>query len=187
MNPNLNFLNNSMINNYNNINNMMLNLPNDNMNPNVKQQILNLINQNIQMTEQISMNNKMIKSMIENADFENDNNEENKLKDFCRIDFFPGNYGQKINVVFEDNRGSKINMITPLDVKMKDLLSAFHIKLQIFDKYIYKTKNYQLSDYSFIYRALKISLNEEKTLLEFGLNNPTEYITFFRNNVLIGG
>ena len=169
-----------MINNYNNINNMMMNLPNDNMNPSVKQQILNLINQNIQMTEQISMNNKMIKSMIENADFENDNNEENKLNEFYEIDFFPGNYGQKINVVFEDNRGSKINMITPLDVKMKDLLSAFHIKL-------YKAKNYQLSDYSFIYRALKISLNEEKTLLEFGLNNPTEYITFFRNNVLIGG
>ena len=89
----------------------MMNLPNYNMNPSVKQQILNLINQNIQMTEQISMNNKMIKSMIENADFENDNNEENKLKDFCQINFFPGNYGQKINVVFEDNRGSKINMI----------------------------------------------------------------------------
>ena len=90
------------------------------------------------MTEQISMNNKMIKSMIENADFENDNNEENKLNEFYEIDFFPGNYGQKINVVFEDYRGSKIkiNMITPLDVKMKDLLSAFHIKLQIFDKYI---------------------------------------------------
>ena len=32
-----------MINNYNNINNMMMNLPNDNMNPSVKQQILNLI------------------------------------------------------------------------------------------------------------------------------------------------
>ena len=174
MNPNLNFLNNSMINNYNNINNMMMNLPNDNMNPSVKQQILNLINQNIQMTEQISMNNKMIKSMIENIDFENDNNEENKLKDFCRIDFFPGNYGQKINVVFEDNRGSKINMII-LIVKFFELNDVF------------KTKNYQLSDYSFIYRALKISLNEEKTLLEFGLNNPTEYITFFRNNVLIGG
>ena len=187
MNPNLNILNNNMMNNFNNINNMMMNLPNDNMNPHVKQQILNLINQNIQMTEQISMNNKMIKSMIENSDFENDNKEENILNEFYEIDFFSGNNGQKINVVFEDNRGCKINMITPLDVKMKDLLSAFHIKLQIYDKYICKTKNFQLSDYSFIYKAVKIPLNEQKTLFEYGLTNPTEYITFFINNVLIGG
>ena len=187
MNPNLNILNNNMMNNFNNMNNMMMNLPNDNMNPSVKQQILNLINQNIQMTEKISMNNKMIKSMIENSDFENDNKEENMLNGFGEIDFFSGNNGQKINVVFEDNRGYKINMITPLDVKMKDLLSAFHIKLQIYDKFIYKEKNYQLSDYSFLYKAVRIPLNEQKTLFEYGLTNPTEYITFFRNNVLIGG
>ena len=186
MNPNLNILNNNMMNNFNNMNNMMMNLPNDNMNPSVKQQILNLINQNIQMTEKISMNNKMIKSMIENSDFENDNKEENMLNGLGEIDFFPGNNGQKINVVFEGS-GIIINMITPLDVKMKDLLSAFHIKLQIYDKYIYKTKNYQLSDYSFIYRSLRIPSNEQKTLFEYGLTSPTECITFFRTNVLIGG
>ena len=38
------------------------------------------------MTEQISMNNKMLKTMIENSDFGNDNKEkEEPLKDFLDI------------------------------------------------------------------------------------------------------
>ena len=140
MNPNLNNLNPNMMDNFNNINNMMMNLPNGNMNQNVKQQILNLINQNILMTEQISMNNKMLKTMIENSDFGNDNKEkEEPLKDFLDIDFFPGYDGKRVNVIFSDSRGIKMNIITPLTAKVKDLINTFHITLQIYGKYIFKT------------------------------------------------
>ena len=148
MNPNFNNLNhnlinpnmNDMMNNFNNINNMMMNLPNDNMNPDIKQQILNLINQNIQMTELISMNNKMIKAMTENSDFGNNNKEKDvPLKNFLDIDFFPEYDGQRVNVIFSHSKGNKINIITPLKAKVKDLINAFHITLQIYGKYIMKT------------------------------------------------
>ena len=53
MNPNMNIMNN--------LNYMMMNVQNNNMNKTTKEQILDLINQNMQMTEQISINNNMIK------------------------------------------------------------------------------------------------------------------------------
>ena len=149
-----------MINNLNDINNMMM--QNNNINQNTKQQILDLINQNIQMTETINMNNKMIKSMIENSDFKNDKEDKKDIiNDFYEIDFFPGYQGRRINVVFNgQSTGNRINMITPVNVKMKDLINAFYIKNQIlFKKDI--SKNY---DFYFLYNGYRISENEEKTI-----------------------
>jgi hypothetical protein len=81
MNPNMNIMNN--------LNYMMMNVQNNNMNKTTKEQILDLINQNMQMTEQISINNNMIKNMIENSDFENENKEKtNRFKDITEIIFF---------------------------------------------------------------------------------------------------
>ena len=178
MNPNFNNLNhnlinpnmNDMMNNFNNINNMMMNLPNDNMNPNIKQQILNLINQNIQMTELISMNNKMIKEMIENSDFGNNNKEKDvPLKNFLDIDFFPEYDGQRVNAIFSNTKGYKINIITPLKAKVKDLINAFHITLQIYGKYVMKTNILKIKDYTFIWNGSIIPINEQKTLSEYGI------------------
>ena len=56
MNPNMNIMNN--------LNYMMMNVQNNNMNKTTKEQILDLINQNMQMTEQISINNNMIKKTL---------------------------------------------------------------------------------------------------------------------------
>ena len=196
MNPNFNNLNhnlinpnmNDMMNNFNNINNMMMNLPNDNMNPNIKQQILNLINQNIQMTELISMNNKMIKAMIENSDFGNNNKEKDvPLKDFLDIDFFPEYDDHRVNAIFSNTRGYKINIITPLKAKVKDLINAFHITLQIYGKYIMKTNILKIKDYTFIWNGSIININEQKTLSEYGMIQNIINIVFNEKNNIIGG
>ena len=196
MNPNFNNLNhnlinpnmNDMMNNFNNINNMMMNLPNDNMNPNIKQQILNLINQNIQMTELISMNNKMIKAMIENSDFGNNNKEKDvPLKNFLDIDFFPEYDGQRVNAIFSNTKGYKINIITPLKAKVKDLINAFHITLQIYGKYVMKTNILKIKDYTFIWNGSIIPINEQKTLSEYGMIQNVINIVFNEKNNIIGG
>ena len=196
MNPNFNNLNhnlinpnmNDMMNNFNNINNMMMNLPNDNMNPNIKQQILNLINQNIQMTELISMNNKMIKEMIENSDFGNNNKEKDvPLKNFLDIDFFPEYDGQRVNAIFSNTKGYKINIITPLKAKVKDLINAFHITLQIYGKYVMKTNILKIKDYTFIWNGSIIPINEQKTLSEYGMIQNIINIVFNEKNNIIGG
>ena len=196
MNPNFNNLNhnlinpnmNDMMNNFNNINNMMMNLPNDNMNPSVKQQILNLINQNIQMTELISMNNKMIKEMIENSDFGNNNKEKDvPLKNFLDIDFFPEYDGQRVNAIFSNTKGYKINIITPLKAKVKDLINAFHITLQIYGKYVMKTNILKIKDYTFIWNGSIIPINEQKTLSEYGMIQNVINIVFNEKNNIIGG
>ena len=196
MNPNFNNLNhnlinpnmNDMMNNFNNINNMMMNLPNDNMNPNIKQQILNLINQNIQMTELISMNNKMIKEMIENSDFGNNNKEKDvPLKNFLDIDFFPEYDGQRVNAIFSNTKGYKINIITPLKAKVKDLINAFHITLQIYGRYVMKTNILKIKDYTFIWNGSIIPINEQKTLSEYGMIQNVINIVFNEKNNIIGG
>ena len=184
INPNMN----DMMNNFNNINNMMMNLPNDNMNPNIKQQILNLINQNIQMTELISMNNKMIKEMIENSDFGNNNKEKDvPLKNFLDIDFFPEYDGQRVNAIFSNTKGYKINIITPLKAKVKDLINAFHITLQIYGKYVMKTNILKIKDYTFIWNGSIIPINEQKTLSEYGMIQNVINIVFNEKNNIIGG
>ena len=183
MNPNMN----NMINNLNDINNMMM--QNNNINQNTKQQILDLINQNIQMTETINMNNKMIKSMIENSDFKNDKEDKKDIiNDFYEIDFFPRYQGRRINVLFTDQlTGNRINMITPVNIKMKDLINAFYIKNQIYEKYIFKKDISKSYDFYFLYNGYRISENEEKTISECGLVAQTEVIVFAPKNNMIGG
>ena len=78
----------------------------------------------------------MIKNIVENSNFGNENKEEDFWKDFYKIDFFPGNSNNRINIIFKDSTRIAVNVITPLEVKMKDLLKSFHIKLQIYGQYL---------------------------------------------------
>ena len=166
---------NNMMNNMNNLNNMMMS------NQNNKEQILNLINQNIQMANQIVINNNMIKTMIENS------NQQNQFNfDLSNIDLFPGNTGEKINVIFEYDSFTIITVITPLDAKMKDLLKAFYIKFQLYAKS--KNKDIRnLDEYSFIHSARLISLDEQRTLQEFGFVHSFEHVIFKLKQDIIGG
>ena len=107
-------MNNMM--NLNNLDQMMLNQ--DNINSNKNEMIMNLINQNNQMANQIIMNNNMIKSLLDRVNVIDD------LGYKCR----------KINVTFQDSSGITINIVAPIDAKMKELLNVFHIRLQIYGK-----------------------------------------------------
>ena len=177
---------NDMMYNFNGINNMMM--LNNNMNQNDKEQILNLINQNIQMTNQIAINNNLIKNMIENSNFGNDNQQNNKIdEEMGKIDFFPGKKGKKINVIFEWDPTDRINIITPLDITMKELLEGFYIKYQI-KAIIDNKKIYNLDDFIFIHDTRMISsFDENKTLSQIGLKHLHERIIYKFKNVLIGG
>ena len=178
---------NDMVNNFNDINNMMM-FNNNNINQNDKEQLLNLINQNIQMTNQIAINNNLIKNIIENSNFSDDNQKNNKFyKEISKIDFFPGKMGGKINVIFEYGPLNMINIVAPLDATVKELLVGFYIKYQIY-AIINNKKIGNLNDYIFIHSARIISSSDEnKTLFQFGFKNPHECVIFKDKNDLIGG
>ena len=170
------------------MNNMMNNMMMPNLNdtdPN-NNEILDLINQNIQMTDQIAMNNNLIKSKIENSNSGYNNINNDKLEELYGIDFFPLRKGSRINVIFKDSSGITINIVTPSDVTIIELLEAFYIKLQIYGKINNKIIE-PLRNYFFIYRGQKISFNEKKTINEYGLTCNVEQIIFNSNNDIIGG
>ena len=108
-------------------------------------------------------------------------------KDFYKIDFFPGYSDNRINIIFSDTSGVKINMVVPLEVQMKDLLKLFHIKLQIYGQLIIKKYIYKIEEYYFLYKGSIIQLNEQKTISQFGLANTVETIIFNTKNDIIGG
>ena len=166
-----------------NINNMMIL---NKKSQNDKEVILDIVDQNNQLANQIAMNNSMIKNMIENQNFGNNKQSNEFFKKFWEIDFFPGMDGERINIIFEDPRGTKLNMITPLDVKMKELFQLFHIKLQIYGKFA-NIKVFKFNEYYFLYSGYKVPINEQKSVREYGLHNTHERITFNRINELIGG
>ena len=78
-------------------------------------------------------------------------------------------------------------MIAPLEVQMKDLLKFFHINLQIYGQYIIKKNIYKIEEYYFLYKGSIISLNEQKTISQFGLASRVETVIFNTKNDLIGG
>ena len=171
----------------NNMNNGMIHNQNNN-NQNNNELILNLINQNIQLQNQIQAINNKIKSILQNSNnnLGNINQKSNLFDEMVDIDFFPGNEGKKINIIFENGRGGiKINIITPSDATMKELLKVFHIKLQIYGKAANK-KIYKLKDYHYLYKGSIIS-DFKKTIFEYGLVNNVETILFITKNDIIGG
>ena len=179
MNPGMNF----MMNNLNNMNNMII--PNQN-NQNNKEQILNLINYNKNLMNQIEMNNNMIQNMVDNSNYGNNSKNNTFWNEFGEVDFFPAMSGKRINVIFKDATGMVVNMVTPLDAKMKELLELFYIKLQIYGKLMNK-KIYPFYEYNFLYRGSIIPINVQKSIREFGLLQSIETIVFNLKNVVIGG
>ena len=130
------------------------------------------------MANQIAFNENMIKSTM---------SQKTSIYNLTsKIDFFPRYKGKKLNIFFENSSGIKINIITPNDCKMKDLLTIFHIKLQMYGE-DYKIKIFDLFEYYFLYNGYSISLNEEKTISEFGLSSSQEKIIFNLRNTIIGG
>ena len=164
MNNNMGLNNGMMMNNMNLMGLMGNNLEN---NSNDNKLIMDLLNQNIQMSNQLAINNNLMKALLQKKN--NDNNNSNLYDLSGSIDFFPRYKGKKINVIFQSQYGG-INIITPQDCKMKDLLDVFHIKLQMYGK-DHQINIDDLQDYLFIFNGHTISLDEERTINEFGSTN----------------
>ena len=180
MNQDINYFNNMM--NPNNFASMPINQNNNNNlnNLNNNGMIMNLVNQNIQMTHNIGMNNEMIKNILYNMK----NEMEKKL---LNIDFFQGDDRvEKINVLFKGDDGSIINIIAPKNVKMKELLKTFFIKLQISD-IINEKPTKKPKDFFFFFKGSIISYDDQRSASDFGLTDEVNDILFKAKNALVGG
>ena len=171
------------------MNNMMnMNQMNDMQNFK-KDLILKLINQNSTLANLIEKNNSKIKMIVENQildrnDYESFNDEAYYL-DPSKIEFFPNYKCDKISIVFEKTTGLKLTMFVPIYALVKELLMAFYIKLQIV--LLSKSeKIYELKDYYFVYNGLRISLDEKRTISEYGIS-PNSKIVFGDNKDISGG
>ena len=88
------------------------------------------------MTNQIAINNNLIKNMIANSNFGDDSQQNNDGYDKIHdINFFPGKMGEEINIVFKNDSSDIINIVAPLDATVKELLIGFYIKYQLYGKF----------------------------------------------------
>ena len=165
--------------NPNNLARMPIN-QNNNNNLSNNEILMNLINQNNQMVTNIGMNNEMIKNMLNNMK----NTMEKKL---LNIDFFPcDDRVNKMNVLFKGVDGSIINVIAPIDVRIKELFKIFYIKYQI-SAAINERQIKKIKDFLFIYRGSVISLDDKRSVVDLGFTEGVNDVVFKLKNELIGG
>jgi len=166
INFNLNIINNNLnniINCLNNINSLLL-MKIDYYSITINS-IKNFIKQNIQIENQIYLNNNTIKSMI------------NKKLEY--VDYFPGNNNRRINIGFDKPNSLCINIIVPINIKVKDLLLTYANKMEI-------NQNLLGKDIYFLYNGYKLNINEDKDLPSFGLKDGDKIIVV-DSKVKIGG
>ena len=181
INFNLNIINNNLnniINSLNNINNILIKQLDNNYIPIIF--IKNIISQNIQISNQISYNNNIINSTINNPFlFQNKNNiiemnsQNNQIKqreeELKYVDYFPENKNERINIMFRNPNDLIINIVVPIDVKIKDLLLVYSKKMGIKQDLLGKI-------FYFLYNGQRININEEKDLISFGLVDKAKII-----------
>ena len=179
---NMNFMNmNNM--NMNNMNNLMMN--DQNMRNRNVEMIKNLINQNNAMMNQIALNNNMIMELLNNPYFNHNQNDMINIpqeiiprRDRIIIeDHFPGNTNERYNIGFDLPSGRKVNIATPVDIKVKDLLLTFSKVANINERLLG-------NDIIFLYNGYKINVKEEKNIKEFGFFNNVNIIVYDKNNVI---
>ena len=188
INFNLNIINNNLnniINSLNNINNILIKQQDYNYTP--INFIKNIVNQNIQISNQISYNNNIINSTINNPLlFQNKNNTIGQINQIHgilprnkgEVDYFPGNKNERINILFERPDGFRINIVVPIDIKIKDLILAYAKKMGVNQNLLGKT-------ISFLFNGKQININEEKDLISFGLVDQAKIIVCLSGNLKI--
>ena len=158
MNQNFNFYNSMGINNSMNMN--MFNL------------MMFYLQQN--MIQNNNNNNRIIPVMPDN------NISKSQVLPRKKNEFFdpyPGTSGEKINLFFETPAGHKVNMLVPVDAKMKDILVQYVLKLNlgpnVIDNSIY-----------FLYGGKKIKKNENRTVRDMNILNGAIVIVIDKKGVM---
>ena len=94
------------------------------------------------------------------------------------IDINPNYPGVKINIFFQNPSGTKVNVLSPSDITVKDLLLKYVSKLglgeNIIDSAIY-----------FLFSGARLKKDNEKKIYELGMMNGAIIIVIDRN-ALIG-
>ena len=101
----------------------------------------------------------------------NNNNTINKL--------FPGNNNNRIVIMFISGTGMKTPINVPIDVSVHDLFVAFIRKMNldpsVLGKFIY-----------FLYNGLRIPIDENSTVINYGLKNADVLVVIDTSNLLGG-
>jgi hypothetical protein len=94
------------------------------------------------------------------------------------IDINPNYPGVKINIFFQNSSGTKVNVLSPSDITVKDLLLKYVSKLglgeNVIDSAIY-----------FLFSGARLKKDNEKKIYELGMMNGAIIIVIDRN-ALIG-
>ena len=174
-----------------NLFNMMLNMMNV-MFPNMGYNMNNYNMNNYQNLMNIIMNNQMLLQMYQNMQnnmIQNQNNNFNNRMNFINVNqnqmnqnqvsggalrnnnanfsynvASPSNSSPVTNIIFTTMKEQKVNIVAPIDMKVKDLLFKYVTKLGL-------GPNVMGTSLFFLFNGKKINLNEEKTIHNLGLEN----------------
>ena len=77
--------------------------------------------------------------------------------------------------MFNNPDGSRINIVVPIDIKIKDLFLVYAKKMGV-------NQNLLGKKYFFCYNGRIVGINEEKDLISFGLVGQERIIVLFTGN-----
>ena len=174
LNNNFNFYNSFGINNNMNMNmfNLMMSYLFMQYNPN-NQTFFNNINNNANKMSFINPNNEERTSKNPNV-FRGLLPREKTTVDYNP---FPENGGEKVNIFFQAPSGHKINMLVPDNIKMKDVLVKYVLKVGL-DPNVIGESIY------FLYGGNRIKKNEKKTVREMYILNSAVIIVIDKKGIL---
>ena len=178
-NYNNNFNNNNFNNNYNFNNNNNLNNNNNANMMNMNMNMYDFLNTTWNMFQIYnSQENKNFSTMrfVKKDSLDIDSEELRKVPKTI-IDIKPNYQGIKINIFFQDSRGTKVNVLSPFDISVKELLLNYVKKMglgeNVIDSGIY-----------FLFNGGKLKKDEKKSIYELGILNGTIIIVIDRNAVM---
>ena len=172
LNINKSFNNNNNNNNFNNNNNNNSNMMN----------MLNFLNTTWNMfrmfNNQKNVNHSATIQVINNNSNDFDSDKLRKVIKPTVIDINPKYQGVKINIFFQNSIGTKINVLSPSDITVKDLLLNYVKKIglgeNVIDSAIY-----------FLFSGSRLKKDDESKIYELGMMNGAIIIVIDRN-ALIG-
>ena len=93
------------------------------------------------------------------------------------IDIDPDFNGEKINIFFQNSSGVKVNVLTPVNSTIGDLLDNYVIKIGL-GKDVVDTGIY------FLFSGAKLRKNDRMNIIEKGITNGSIIMVIDRNAVL---
>ena len=130
--------------------------------------IENIIKQNINIKNQIEINNNILKSILANqSQFDNNLNilsqqGSNNLNGINEFNFNNETKNVKMtNLHFERQDGLRINLVIPMNIKIKELFLKYIIRVGLDEKVLREEK------IVFLFNGFKMNIEDDRTFLEY--------------------